>query len=73
MTVQPKGETTEVRLIPDRDAITQASLSLSDLAETVRNAITGTYPSRMSMEGRELDVRVRVDRRQTSRPEDLPV
>ncbi|HUI70561.1 MAG TPA: efflux RND transporter permease subunit, partial [Spirochaetia bacterium] len=72
VTVQPDGETTEVRLIPDRDAITQAGLSLSDLAETVRNAITGTYPSRMSMEGREIDVRVRVNRRQTSRPEDLP-
>ena len=72
VSVQPKGETFEVRLVPDRDAITLAGLALSDLAETVRNAITGSYPSRMSFEGRELDVRVRVDRLQASRPQDLP-
>ncbi len=70
--LQPEGERSEVRLIPNRDAVTVAGLSLADLAETVRNAITGSYPSRMSIEGRDLDVRVRVDRRQASRPEDLP-
>ena len=70
--LQPEGERSEVRLIPNRDAVTVAGLSLADLAETVRNAITGSYPSRMSMEGRDLEVRVRVDRRQASRPEDLP-
>jgi len=58
--------------MPNRDAVTVAGLSLADLAETVRNAITGSYPSRMTMEGRDLDVRVRVDKRQASRPEDLP-
>lgn len=72
VSLQPEGERSEVRLMPDRDAVTVAGLSLADLAETVRNAITGSYPSRMTMEGRDLDVRVRVDRRQASRPEDLP-
>ena len=72
VSLQPEGERSEVRLTPDRDAVTVAGLSLADLAETVRNAITGSYPSRMTMEGRDLDVRVRVARRQASRPEDLP-
>jgi multidrug efflux pump subunit AcrB len=69
---QPQGERSEVRLVPNRDAVTVAGLSLADLAETVRNAITGDYPSHIVVEGRDLDVRVRVDRRQASRPEDLP-
>jgi multidrug efflux pump subunit AcrB len=72
VSLQPEGERAEVRLVPDRDAITMAGLSLADLAETIRNAITGSYPSRMSLEGREVDVRVRLNRRQASRPEDLP-
>ncbi len=70
--IQPEGDRPEVRLLPYRDAVTLAGLSLSDLAQTVRNAITGDYPSHMVIEGRELDVRVRIDRRQASRPEDLP-
>ncbi len=57
--------------MPDREAITVAGLSLSDVAETVRNAITGDYPSHINVEGRELDVRVRVVRSQASRPDDL--
>jgi multidrug efflux pump subunit AcrB len=69
---QPEGERPEMRLIPDRDAVALAGLSLADLAETVRGAIAGSYPSRMSIDGRDLDVRVRIDRRQASRPQDLP-
>ena len=72
ISLRPEGERSEVRIMPNRDAVTVAGLSLADLAETVRNAITGSYPSRMTMEGRDLDVRVRVDKRQASRPEDLP-
>jgi hydrophobic/amphiphilic exporter-1 (mainly G- bacteria), HAE1 family len=69
---QPEGERSEVRLVPDRDAVTLAGLTLSDVAEAVRNAITGSYPSRLSLEGRDMDVRVRLERREASQPEDLP-
>jgi multidrug efflux pump subunit AcrB len=70
--LRPEGDRPEVRLEPIRDAVTMAGLSLSDLAQTVRSAITGDYPSHIVVEGRELDVRVRMSREQASRPEDLP-
>ena len=72
VSIQPSGERAEIRLLPNREAITVAGLSLSDLAETVRNAITGDYPSHVVVAGRELDVRVRAARRESSRPDDLP-
>jgi len=72
VSLQPTGERSEIRLLPNREAITVAGLSLADLAETVRAAITGDYPSHIVVEGREMDVRVRLARRQASRPGDLP-
>jgi HAE1 family hydrophobic/amphiphilic exporter-1 len=64
VSVSPEGEKPGLHLIPDRPAIAMTGSSLLDLAQAVRGALEGTVATRITVGGREMDVRVQL------RPED---
>jgi multidrug efflux pump subunit AcrB len=68
----PAGTRPEFRVTPDRASLARSGLSLADLAGALHNAVAGTYPSRMVMEGRDVDIRVRARPSQVSRGSELP-
>jgi hydrophobic/amphiphilic exporter-1 (mainly G- bacteria), HAE1 family len=54
----PSGEKPEIRLLPDRDSLARTGTDLSTVARTLRGAIEGAVPTRILVDGKELDVRV---------------
>ena len=57
-TLSPAGLKPGLRLTPDRDALARGNVDLRTLAQTVRNAVDGARPTKLSSGGRETDVRV---------------
>lgn len=56
--IYPSGTKTETRLIPDRDAIAKAGVDLRTVAEAARSIIDGAYPTRITLDGVDVDVHV---------------
>ncbi|MEW5817649.1 MAG: efflux RND transporter permease subunit, partial [Spirochaetota bacterium] len=56
--LMPQGEKPQIHLIPDRDSIARTGLSLLDITQAVRNALEGTVPTQLTIDGREIDARV---------------
>jgi len=56
--IAPSGAKQELRLIPDREALASGGKDLYSVARSVKEALDGSYPTRISAEGREIDVRV---------------
>jgi multidrug efflux pump subunit AcrB len=56
--LSPSGLKPELLLTPDREVLAQRRLDLSAVAQAVKNAVDGSYPTRISSGGREIGVRV---------------
>ncbi len=67
-TLSPSGRKRELRLTPDREALARSAVDLFSVAQTVRNSVQGSYPTKISSGGREMDVRVmlREDQRRSA-------
>jgi multidrug efflux pump subunit AcrB len=59
---RPSGERREMRIIPKREVLAQLGINNADIAEAAMSATEGTLASRLEIEGRPLDVRVRGSR-----------
>ena len=62
----PAGEKPELQLIPVRDLIAKTGTDLLNIAGTVRAGLEGLLPTQMVIDGREVDVRLRLQPRDTS-------
>lgn len=56
----------EFQIIPDYDAIARAGLDVATIGVALRTALQGSVVSRMTAEGREFDVRVRLNDKRES-------
>lgn len=54
----PSGLKPELRLDPDREALAWSGLDLYAVAQAVRDVAAGSYPTKVSIGGREVEVRV---------------
>ena len=59
LTAQPSGARPEFRIIPDREAVAFLGVSSTRVAEFLHAATEGLTASRLEIEGRPLEVRVR--------------
>jgi HAE1 family hydrophobic/amphiphilic exporter-1 len=62
----PAGEKPELQLVPVRDLIARAGTDLLNIAGTVRAGLEGLLPTQMVIDGREVDVRLRLHPSDTS-------
>jgi hydrophobic/amphiphilic exporter-1 (mainly G- bacteria), HAE1 family len=69
--LSPSGLKPELRLTPDREVLAQSGMDLFAVAQTVKNAVDGSYPTKISSSGREIDVRVMLREDQRGSPGDL--
>ncbi len=58
--IVPSGRKPEIVVTPDRPAIARSGVSVLDMAQSIRAALEGTYPTRLTVGGRDVDVRVRL-------------
>jgi multidrug efflux pump subunit AcrB len=70
-TLSPSGSKPELRLSPDREALARSGLDLYTVAQAVRDAVDGSYPTKISSGGREMEVRVMLRPEQVASPGDL--
>jgi hydrophobe/amphiphile efflux-1 (HAE1) family protein len=61
----------ELEIIPDRDRATELGVSVSDLGSTVSALVGGNTVGKYSVDGRRIDIRMRLLADQRARPEDL--
>jgi HAE1 family hydrophobic/amphiphilic exporter-1 len=61
----------EITLIPDRKKVTDAGLTIADLAMTLRNAIEGVIATQYREGGNEYDVRVVLNEESVDSPEEV--
>ncbi|MBN1649665.1 MAG: efflux RND transporter permease subunit [Spirochaetales bacterium] len=71
ISLSPSGEKAQIHLIPDRDAIAAAGYSLDKLANFVRDSVFGNYASRLTINGRDINIRVRLQARDRNAKEKL--
>jgi HAE1 family hydrophobic/amphiphilic exporter-1 len=58
VTLHPQEEKPEVHIYPSRELAVRYGLSLYQISATVRAALDGIYPTKITLDGRETDVRV---------------
>jgi multidrug efflux pump subunit AcrB len=58
--VFPSARAPQLRIVPDRQAAARAGVDVAAVAWTVRSALDGVVPTRIDLDGKEQDVRVRV-------------
>jgi multidrug efflux pump subunit AcrB len=56
----PEGSRPEIHFTPDRPVITQTGTDLPAVAEALRDGIDGVVPTKVTVSGRDIDVRVRM-------------
>jgi hydrophobe/amphiphile efflux-1 (HAE1) family protein len=61
----------ELQIIPDRDRATELGVSVSDLGSTVSALVGGNTVGKYTVDGRRIDIRMRLLADQRARPEDL--
>jgi multidrug efflux pump subunit AcrB len=69
--LSPSGLKPELRLTPDREALARSGLDLYTVAQVVKDAVDGSYPTKISSGGREIDVRVMLREEQRGSPGDI--
>jgi HAE1 family hydrophobic/amphiphilic exporter-1 len=50
----------ELHMYPDRESLANSGFSLMQVATAVRSYLDGMYPSKITIEGREIDIRIRL-------------
>lgn len=60
ISISPGKEKAQIHLLPDRTAIAAAGRSLDKLADFVRGSVFGNYASRLTVDGRDINVRIRL-------------
>ena len=58
--VSPSGRTPQLQIAPDRQAAARAGVDVATVAWAVRSALEGVVPTRILLDGKEQDVRVRL-------------
>lgn len=56
----PSGKKSQIHMVPDRQAIAASGYSLSDLSSFIRGSIFGNYASKLTVNGRDINIRVRL-------------
>jgi len=62
VSIFPKARREQVTLTPRREALAQAGQTVTAVATALRAALDGTYPTQLELDGRDVDVRVRVSK-----------
>lgn len=60
VTLSPASEKPELRVVPDREAMARAGVDAAAVGWAARAGLDGVVPTRMSLDGRETDVRVQL-------------
>ncbi|MBL7716233.1 MAG: efflux RND transporter permease subunit [Bdellovibrionales bacterium] len=61
----------EVQVLPDRDRARMRGISISEIDETINAMVGGTVAGRFSKGGRRYDIRVRLEKEERSKADDI--
>ncbi len=60
MDIIPVINKPELHIYPDREALAGTGISLMQVATSLRGSLDGMYPSKMTIDGRDIDIRIRL-------------
>jgi multidrug efflux pump subunit AcrB len=69
--LEPAEKKGLLRLYPDREALLALGMELPELSQQLGVALLGSIPTRMLQEGREIDVRLRINAENRQNKEDI--
>ncbi len=65
----PVVDKPELHIYPDREALAGTGFSLMQVATALRSSLDGMYPSKITLEGRDIDIRIRLREQDISNTE----